>query len=794
MVFLRLIACITALSAVPAGLVAQMVSPEIDREPGPFSYFSQATDELGLPYAEAGTEITPEGSLYTGYGELFFLVGPEQSPITARVRTLEDGYLPIYSYTVSHLGIDYHFMVFSAALGKGELGEQIANFVRITVKNPGSGSRAAFLTSAFRYQGPQTTEKSSGDNRFIRPIPPSGPGQFDQPGEAFSKDWVYSSQGRAFLRNGRVVYLFPREPEPQLALTLHTNYNRLHPLEAAKLDITPETPTETAFYTVLLKPGESRNLDFEMPLEPVRPDAPELARIESTSLDEAHVAVANYWRGLVNRGMKIELPEQKVIDTFRASLVYDLMALRRDGSQTVQTVNLFQYHRFYLRDAADMVRMYDATGYSDIAENVLGMFLAVQQPDGNFLSQPGQYDGWGEALWAFGEHYRRTHDREFARLVYPRVARAVNWLQEACANDPLHVMPVSEVRDNEYVDAHLTGYNFLALDGLKSAIEVAQAAGEEEAARQWQAELDDYRSRFFSILDRAVQANNGSFPPALDAQGWQGTDWGNLLSLTPEPLFDAFDARVTATLQRSQASYQEGIATYREPDDGVFLHHYLTIKNTLTELERGEQHQAIREFYAELLHTSSTHAGFEYAIRPWGTREFEGNLAPHGWFAADYRNLLRNMLVREQGDTLHLLSAVSPEWIGVGKRIRVADAPTIFGPLDFTLEMAANDSAVLRIDAKFNAPPRAIVVQLPWFMTVNAATADGVPVTVRGGSVSLLPGVKELRLRWHRVAGAPGMSYQRTVESYKAEYRRRYQLLLETGQMSAAPDHWSVPE
>ncbi len=60
----------------------------------------------------------------------------------------------------------------------------------------------------------------------------------------------------------------------------------------------------------------------------------------------------------------------------------------------------------------------------------------------------------------------------------------------------------------------------------------------------------------------------------------------------------------------------------------------------------------MREFYALLLHTSSTHAGFEFAILPWGDRNFEDNLAPHGWFAAEYRTLLRNMLVREEGDEL----------------------------------------------------------------------------------------------------------------------------------------------
>jgi hypothetical protein len=85
-----------ALGAFAVGVAAQMVSPEIDDHP--FSYFSQSTDEIGIPYAKAGTEITPEGSLYTGYGELLFFVGPEQRPITARVRNLEEGYLPIFSW------------------------------------------------------------------------------------------------------------------------------------------------------------------------------------------------------------------------------------------------------------------------------------------------------------------------------------------------------------------------------------------------------------------------------------------------------------------------------------------------------------------------------------------------------------------------------------------------------------------------------------------------------------------------------------------------------------------------
>jgi hypothetical protein len=492
--------------------------------------------------------------------------------------------------------------------------------------------------------------------------------------------------------------------------------------------------------------------------------------------------------------MSIELPETKVTDTFQASLIYDLLALYTLDGQPVQTVNDFQYHRFYLRDAADFVRMYDATGYSDVAAQVLSLFPSRQQPDGNFLSQPGQYDGWGEAMWAFGEHYRRTHDLAFARDVYPRVERAVEWLVQARAADPLHLMPKSDVRDNEYVAAHLTGYNFLALGGLQSAIELALATGHPEDAARFQAEYDSYHRRFFAVLDKITATTHGYIPPALDATGYGGTDWGNLLSVTPVQLLDPHDPRVTATLQQTQARYQEGITTYTEPDDGQFLHHYLTIKNTLTEVIRGDQQQAIRELYAELLHTSSTHAGFEYAIRPWGSRDFEGNLAPHGWFSADYRNLLRNMMLREDGDELHLLSAVSPEWIGKGKSIRVERAPSYFGETAFTLEMPTETSATLRITDTWHQAPKAIVLHLPWFMQTTSAMADGTALPVVKGGVALPSGVHEVRLQWHRIPGSSAMSYAKTVVSFIAEYRRRYDHLLTTGEMSPAIDTWRVPE
>ena len=104
-----------------AGLQAQMVSPSIDRPDQPFSYFSKPTDEIGMMDAEAATEITPEGYLRTGFGELMFFAGPELEPTSVRIRTLEEGHLPIVHYEFERDGVAYRFTLFAATLdGKPE--------------------------------------------------------------------------------------------------------------------------------------------------------------------------------------------------------------------------------------------------------------------------------------------------------------------------------------------------------------------------------------------------------------------------------------------------------------------------------------------------------------------------------------------------------------------------------------------------------------------------------------------------------------------------------------------------
>jgi hypothetical protein len=133
-------------------LAAQMVNPTIDAESGPFSYYSHPTDMIGVMDAPTGTLVSPEGYLYTGFGELMFFTGNPEIAIDQRVKTLLHGYLPVIQYNFVRDGIRYEFTDFAATLDGKPSGTQV-DFVRVRIENISKVQRTAWFSTGMRYAG-----------------------------------------------------------------------------------------------------------------------------------------------------------------------------------------------------------------------------------------------------------------------------------------------------------------------------------------------------------------------------------------------------------------------------------------------------------------------------------------------------------------------------------------------------------------------------------------------------------------------------------------------------------------
>jgi hypothetical protein len=141
-------------------------------------------------------------------------------------------------------------------------------------------------------------------------------------------------------------------------------------------------------------------------------------------------------------------------------------------------------------------------------------------------------------------------------------------------------------------------------------------------------------------------------------------------------------------------------------------------------LWRDEPMHAIRAFYS-MLACAFSHSVFESVEHRWGWGEYFCPPSTDGaWF-----ELLRNMLLREaEQDTLLLCQAAPRRWFEHGKQIRIARAPTYFGPVTFTVESRADEGRIsLDLQVPDRRKPAAILARIrhPDQKLIRSVTVNG---------------------------------------------------------------------
>jgi hypothetical protein len=781
-----------------------MLDPAIDEPGKPFSYFGHPTDVIGTLYAPVASEVTPEGYVYTGFGELMFFVDNPPEPVNVRIKTLRKGWLPVVEYDLCRHQVKYSFRILAADLG-GPLAGLPVNFVEVRLENQCSEPRAAFLSSAFRCRAP-------GGFRFGQRFDLI-PKKYTEGQTGFNSRRQYEFAAGTVIRDGRLLYAFPQSPAPdQFGLSLYDKGLSQYRYFTGEVegDPTPrvhqeyDTPLGVVTYRVPLAPGEAQTLVFKMPIAPLPADGPEAALVLAADGQEQLHATEAFWETLVAKPCTLCFPEVKVQEALLANTVFDLLAIDKVGEDYITNVNKFQYHTFCGgSDPAHMRVAFDYVGLTDIGRKTALYSAAFQYPDGSFETTDAKskrtprYEFSGLNLWCLGRHWQLTRDTSYLKQVYPCVVKAMDYLVRLTTADALGVVPPYQWLPDDAAlhNVRQTGATIWALHGMLHAIGMAEGMGRATDVARFQADYQRLRTAFEKQLARQTAASGGWIPPALE-KTLLGNQWDNLLLLYPEPLFAPFDPRVTATIRASRACYREGILGYVYPraiakqgTQVVFntdygLHYWHTLDNAQNALVRGgedDQRLAVQDLYALLLHTTSTHAPQEFSGVPWWMRDYHSSdILPDGPASAKLIELLRNMLVREYRDELHLFSALSPEWLRAGRRIEVRGAPTSFGPVRVCCAAQA-DGLRIELSHAFRQAPRALVIRVPWCYTASAVTVDGRRVDLAGNTIRVSPQARRVHIAGQLKPGVAPLSFAQVVRDYKQEYARRYQEFLRTG-------------
>lgn len=715
-----------------------------------WSFVATPTDQLAVPGLAAASEITPEGDIYTGFGELVFGFGdPLVAWVQPQRRLAAGGRYPIFASSRDRAGVRYTVSLVAAGVDGVAV-----DLVRVRMRNLGPRARRAGWSVGVRRSGGGAGLNALGAPafRYLAPAA-SQPGLYTQAGDTGVPRWAVA--GGAIVRT-------PAAGGPAAAFAL------LAPGGTGSVAAGCVRRTQICArvtYAPVLGPGRTATLEFELPAVPLRVDGPAVGDTRRVGYAGAVATVRRSFDAVLGRGMRLTLPERGVQDAYYAGLVQILTSryqLAGPAGAWVQAVNDLQYHAFWLRDAAIMTNALDLAGLALPAREDLDYFASWQRPDGLFISRPEQYDGVGQALWALGRHAELTRDAAWAAAVLPSVGRAVDWVGGQLAGDG-GLLPSGNPGDDEYVAGRLAGDNFWAVAGVDAAVRLALVARRTDLATAWGAVATRLRRRVAAATRAAAARDRGAVPPALDRAG--GRDWGNWWVAYPDGPLAPDDPIVGATIRRARAGFREGIATYAGQ-----LHDYTGFRIFETELLRGDQTAVVGGLYAELAHATGTLGGFETDIRPGGNRSSAANLTPHGTYSGELVALIRNMLVRDDAGRVLLLGAVPPAWLLPGKVVSVARAPTAHGLVSFVLRTRPGGAVLSWAAPAGTALAWPVPVGVSRFRASRGRVARGV-LALPGASGSVAVG---WRLRARAGAGAPARAptLASTIAALRRAYRR----------------------
>ena len=100
----------------------------------------------------------------------------------------------------------------------------------------------------------------------------------------------------------------------------------------------------------------------------------------------------------------------------------------------------FTYKRFWFRDAAFILQAMTATGLFNNIEKIIDRFPMRQTSAGYFMSQDGEWDSNGQAIWAM-KRFIDTTNGNMKKEWAVSIDKAAHWIERkrhSTEEDPLH--------------------------------------------------------------------------------------------------------------------------------------------------------------------------------------------------------------------------------------------------------------------------------------------------------------------------------------------------------------------
>ncbi len=414
------------------------------------------------------------------------------------------------------------------------------------------------------------------------------------------------------------------------------------------------------------------------------------------------------WSEALHGTPRLRVPDAKFVFLYDAAV--RSLLLHCQGSVVPGP---FAYKRFWFRDAAFILNALLALGSFARVREVLNHYPAWQTRDGYFLSQNGEWDSNGEALWILHRYLQLSGAPVPADWIRA-VGKGAEWIRRkrrrASAPAELRgLFPAGMSAEHFGPNDYFYWDDFWGAAGLSAAADISDAS-RHGSGQSWHAASADFLDAIAASIKHCALAGSGEMVvPASPYRRLDSAAIGVLAASYPLQLWPATDARVLGTAEflyrrcRVRGGFFQDMV-----HSGVNA--YLTLHLAQTFLRAGdaERFRTLLQATADL---ASPTGQWPEAIHPHTRGGCMGD-GQHVWASAEWVMALRMAFLREEGETLVLGSGLFPEWLQGESELSFGEAPCIFGSLQ--LDIGKSESApVLRWKGKWRRPPHALEIKLP---------------------------------------------------------------------------------
>lgn len=498
---------------------------------------------------------------------------------------------------------------------------------------------------------------------------------------------------------------------------------------------------------------------------------------QTDGMDEAWAqraleAEGTFWRDFRVQPLELRVPDDGVQEMITACARNILQArVIKEGLPFFQ-VGPLVYRGLWAVDGYFITECARFLGHDQAADLAWDALLKFRREDGSIATFPHHTKETGIVLATFVRHSELTGNWDRLKKTWPIVRAAVAYIQrlrdEACALDPSH--ECHRLLPESYGDGGLGGQRpeysttLWTAVGLKEIARGARIIGQEKDAARFQKMYDELRADLLAHAERhrvktatgttylpmtmlpdqhnfgLLHTDTAGTPRPWTLMGPAVGTWAYCQAIYPGELLPPDHHLVTDLIQLfDDLDDEEGIPKETGWIPWVGLWNYFASFAAHVNLYAGNADKAVQYLYAFANHAGPTRVWREeQSLQSHPQHRAVGDM-PHNWASAEFIRLVRNLLVFEMGDELHLLRGLPSQWLVPNKPVVVQRTPTRFGRVSLTANV--NEAGQVRLDlqrdSKWTVQPKRTVLWLP--PGAAQVQIDGKSQPVDGRQVELPP-------------------------------------------------------